>query len=129
MVPFWCREVEDFKRILNSDWPKRMQELLSSSGQERRTMPFSANGTGFRRRHDCMALFSCFDFFFPHMILLPSLTVDISNIICAWWFSFPFYLNPVEAERWFINRFFWTLPCSLSKFIYVLVYFSWWQGL
>ncbi|KAK4266846.1 hypothetical protein QN277_023712 [Acacia crassicarpa] len=46
------REVEDFKRILNSDWPKRMQELLSSSGQERKTMLFSTNGTSLPRRRD-----------------------------------------------------------------------------
>ncbi|XP_054784229.1 SKP1-like protein 21 [Prosopis cineraria] len=46
------REVEDFKRILNSDWPERMQELLSSSGQERKTMLFSTNGTSSLRRLD-----------------------------------------------------------------------------
>ncbi|XP_054783395.1 SKP1-like protein 21 isoform X2 [Prosopis cineraria] len=46
------REVEDFKRILNSDWPERMQELLSSSGHERKTIFFSTNGTSFLRRHD-----------------------------------------------------------------------------
>ncbi|KAG2709851.1 hypothetical protein I3843_05G235800 [Carya illinoinensis] len=32
------REVEDFARRLNSDWPERMQEILSL-GQERRLMP------------------------------------------------------------------------------------------
>ncbi|RYR15339.1 hypothetical protein Ahy_B04g072081 isoform B [Arachis hypogaea] len=37
------REVEDFARILNSDWPERMQELLSL-GQERKAMPFTSNG-------------------------------------------------------------------------------------
>ncbi|XP_052724359.1 SKP1-like protein 21 isoform X2 [Vigna angularis] len=42
------REVEDFARRLNSDWPERMQELLSS-GQERKTVLFTADG--FIRRH------------------------------------------------------------------------------
>ncbi|XP_028769268.1 SKP1-like protein 21 isoform X2 [Neltuma alba] len=46
------REVKDFERILNSDWPMRMQELLSSSGQERKTMLFSTNGASFLRRND-----------------------------------------------------------------------------
>ncbi|XP_022641738.1 SKP1-like protein 21 isoform X2 [Vigna radiata var. radiata] len=45
------REVEDFARRLNSDWPERMQELLSS-GQERKTVFFTADG--FIRRHACM---------------------------------------------------------------------------
>uniref|UniRef100_A0A6M2EHP7 SKP1 component dimerisation domain-containing protein n=1 Tax=Populus davidiana TaxID=266767 RepID=A0A6M2EHP7_9ROSI len=39
------REVEDFARILNSDWPERMQELLSL-GQERRPAQLSINGNG-----------------------------------------------------------------------------------
>ncbi|XP_057435652.1 SKP1-like protein 21 [Lotus japonicus] len=43
------REVEDFARRLNSDWPERMQELLSS-GQERNTMFFATNRTSFLRR-------------------------------------------------------------------------------
>ncbi|KAI4328798.1 hypothetical protein L6164_021126 [Bauhinia variegata] len=44
------REVEDFARRLNSDWPERMQEFLSS-GQERKTMLFSTNGNGFLKPH------------------------------------------------------------------------------
>ncbi|RYR15376.1 hypothetical protein Ahy_B04g072118 isoform B [Arachis hypogaea] len=47
------REVEDFARILNSDWPERMQELLSL-GQERKAMPFTSNGNSFLRRNACM---------------------------------------------------------------------------
>ncbi|KAI8021021.1 SKP1-like protein 21 [Camellia lanceoleosa] len=39
------REVEDFARRLNSDWPERMQEILSL-GQERRPVPISINGNG-----------------------------------------------------------------------------------
>ncbi|XP_043806081.1 SKP1-like protein 21 isoform X2 [Manihot esculenta] len=39
------REVEDFARRLNSDWPERMQEILSL-GQERRLVPLSMNGNG-----------------------------------------------------------------------------------
>ncbi|KAL3026692.1 hypothetical protein AAZX31_03G008000 [Glycine max] len=42
------REVEDFARRLNSDWPERMQELLSS-GKERETILFTTDG--FLRRH------------------------------------------------------------------------------
>lgn len=38
------REVEDFARRLNSDWPERMQQFLST-GQERR-LPLSINGNG-----------------------------------------------------------------------------------
>ncbi|KAI4355084.1 hypothetical protein L6164_003891 [Bauhinia variegata] len=51
------REVEDFARRLNSDWPERMQEFLSSD-QERKTMLFSTNGNGFLRRHTCMVAYS-----------------------------------------------------------------------
>ncbi|KAJ9139868.1 hypothetical protein P3X46_030563 [Hevea brasiliensis] len=39
------REVEDFARRLNSEWPERMQEILSL-GQERRLVPLSMNGNG-----------------------------------------------------------------------------------
>ncbi|XP_076948680.1 SKP1-like protein 21 [Bidens hawaiensis] len=39
------REVEDFARRLNSDWPERVQELLSL-GQERRPSLYSINGNG-----------------------------------------------------------------------------------
>ncbi|XP_058082012.1 SKP1-like protein 21 isoform X3 [Magnolia sinica] len=44
------REVEDFARRLNSDWPERMQELLFS-GQERRPVPISMNGNGSLQRY------------------------------------------------------------------------------
>ncbi|KAJ9171392.1 hypothetical protein P3X46_014769 [Hevea brasiliensis] len=39
------REVEDFARRLSSDWPERMQELLSL-GQGRRPVHFAINGNG-----------------------------------------------------------------------------------
>lgn len=55
----WHREVEDFARRLNSDWPERIQEFLSP-GQERKTMLFATNGNGFLRRNICMFfLFVC----------------------------------------------------------------------
>ncbi|OVA14013.1 SKP1 component [Macleaya cordata] len=44
------REVEDFARRLNSDWPERMQEILSL-GQEGRLAPISTNGNGPLRRY------------------------------------------------------------------------------
>lgn len=44
------REVEDFARRLNSDWPERMQEILSL-GQERRLVPNLINGNGPLRRY------------------------------------------------------------------------------
>ncbi|XP_050224797.1 SKP1-like protein 21 isoform X2 [Mercurialis annua] len=44
------REVEDFARRLNSDWPERMQEILSL-GQERKLVPLSINGNGSLRRY------------------------------------------------------------------------------
>ncbi|XP_050385358.1 SKP1-like protein 21 [Argentina anserina] len=44
------REVEDFARRLNSDWPQRMQEILSL-GQERRRAQFSINGNDSLRRY------------------------------------------------------------------------------
>ena len=40
--------MEDFARRLNSDWPERMQEILSL-GQERRHLPISMNGDGSTR--------------------------------------------------------------------------------
>ncbi|CAL1379615.1 unnamed protein product [Linum trigynum] len=49
------REVEDFARRLNSDWPERMQELLSL-GQDRSPVHFSSNGNGSlrKKRRDLM---------------------------------------------------------------------------
>ncbi|XP_042046403.1 SKP1-like protein 21 isoform X3 [Salvia splendens] len=44
------REVEDFARRLNSDWPEIMQEVLSR-GQERRPLPLTVNGNGSLRRY------------------------------------------------------------------------------
>ncbi|XP_026664368.2 SKP1-like protein 21 isoform X3 [Phoenix dactylifera] len=44
------REVEDFARRLNSDWPERMQEILSLS-QERRAVPNLMNGNGSLQRY------------------------------------------------------------------------------
>ncbi|MQM12945.1 hypothetical protein Taro_045870 [Colocasia esculenta] len=44
------REVEDFARRLNSDWPERMQQILSVS-QESRLLPLSVNGNGSLRRY------------------------------------------------------------------------------
>ncbi|KAK6142800.1 hypothetical protein DH2020_023148 [Rehmannia glutinosa] len=43
------REVEDFARRLNSDWPERMQEILFL-GQERRPLQLSTNGNGSLRK-------------------------------------------------------------------------------
>lgn len=51
----YCREVEDFARRLNSDWPERMQEILSL-GQERRAVPKSMNGNGSTQRYTSMLL-------------------------------------------------------------------------
>ncbi|KMZ67279.1 SKP1-like protein 21 [Zostera marina] len=39
------REVEDFARRLNSDWPERMKEIFSLS-QDRSSIPSSLNGNG-----------------------------------------------------------------------------------
>ncbi|CAI0424896.1 unnamed protein product [Linum tenue] len=47
------REVEDFARRLNSDWPERMQELLSL-GQDRSPVHFSSNGNGSLRKNRSM---------------------------------------------------------------------------
>lgn len=44
------REVEDFARRLNSDWPERMQEILSL-GQDGRSTTISVNGNGCLRRY------------------------------------------------------------------------------
>ncbi|KAM1286697.1 hypothetical protein FF1_000672 [Malus domestica] len=52
-------EVEDFARRLNSDWPERMQEILSL-GQERRPVPFSINRNSSVRRYACYKCFTCF---------------------------------------------------------------------
>lgn len=38
------REVEDFARRLNSDWPERVQEILSL-GQERKLLPINGNSS------------------------------------------------------------------------------------
>ncbi|KAL1546275.1 SKP1-like protein 21, variant 2 [Salvia divinorum] len=44
------REVEDFARRLNSDWPEIMQGILSR-GQERKPLPLTVNGNGSLRRY------------------------------------------------------------------------------
>nr|XP_043620516.1 SKP1-like protein 21 [Erigeron canadensis] len=46
------REVEDFARRLNSDWPERVQELLSL-GQERRPSLYTVNGNGTSAKRSC----------------------------------------------------------------------------
>ncbi|XP_057817951.1 SKP1-like protein 21 isoform X1 [Cryptomeria japonica] len=38
---YYCREVEDFARRLNSDWPERMQEILASGQDQRKNLPSS----------------------------------------------------------------------------------------
>ncbi|KAI3449199.1 hypothetical protein Pfo_005864 [Paulownia fortunei] len=43
------REVEDFARRLNSDWPERMQEILFL-GQERKPLQLNTNGNGSLRK-------------------------------------------------------------------------------
>ncbi|TQD99436.1 hypothetical protein C1H46_014910 [Malus baccata] len=48
------REVEDFARRLNSDWPERMQEILSL-GQERKLAPIDINGNGSAHRYKSMS--------------------------------------------------------------------------
>ncbi|XP_074291511.1 SKP1-like protein 21 [Silene latifolia] len=45
------REVEDFARRLNSDWPERMQEILSL-GQGRSLTSISLNGNGSTQRNN-----------------------------------------------------------------------------
>ncbi|RVX09950.1 hypothetical protein CK203_012846 [Vitis vinifera] len=56
------REVEDFERILNSDWPERMQEILSL-GRERK--PINGNGS-LSRDVSCFTVplltYNCFRF-------------------------------------------------------------------
>ncbi|GKU96748.1 hypothetical protein SLEP1_g9949 [Rubroshorea leprosula] len=47
------REVEDFARRLNSDWPERMHEILSL-GPERNPVNFAINGNGSVRRYASM---------------------------------------------------------------------------
>ncbi|KAK0582187.1 hypothetical protein LWI29_022554 [Acer saccharum] len=44
------REVEDFARRLNSDWPERMQEILSL-GQDMKALHHSSNGNGTIRKY------------------------------------------------------------------------------
>ncbi|KAI4363650.1 hypothetical protein MLD38_019840 [Melastoma candidum] len=48
------REVEDFARRLNSDWPERIQEILSS-GPERKLVPISIDGDASSHR-PCISL-------------------------------------------------------------------------
>ncbi|OIW19915.1 hypothetical protein TanjilG_28894, partial [Lupinus angustifolius] len=59
------REVEDFARRLNSNWPERMQDFLSP-GRERKTPLLTSDRTSFLSRHACM--FSVF-LYFPLFIL------------------------------------------------------------
>lgn len=70
----WFREVEDFARRLNSDWPQRMQEIRSL-GQERRRAQFSINGNDSLRRYACMFLFPChlfsFSWFYLFLLFYP----------------------------------------------------------
>lgn len=44
------REVEDFARRLNSDWPERMQEILSL-GHDMKPLRHSTKGNGTIRRY------------------------------------------------------------------------------
>ncbi|KAI5421796.1 SKP1-like protein 20 [Lathyrus oleraceus] len=63
------REVEDFARRLNSDWPERIKDFLSST-QERKTMLLTTtNGNGCLRRHACMLLPCISIFYLNHHVL------------------------------------------------------------
>lgn len=92
VVTFWCREVEDFARRLNSDWPERMQEFLTS-GQERNTMLFSTHGTGFLRRHACMLLL----YVSVLSVMLSSWTICVKTFI---FLLFPFLFSITEKFGW-----------------------------
>ncbi|XP_026656531.1 SKP1-like protein 21 isoform X1 [Phoenix dactylifera] len=59
------REVEDFARRLNSDWPERMQEILSLS-QERRAVPNFVNGNGSLRGYTGTVGISLRQYPLPH---------------------------------------------------------------
>ncbi|XP_057497844.1 SKP1-like protein 21 isoform X2 [Actinidia eriantha] len=85
------REVEDFARRLNSDWPERMQEILSLSQQRGGQYLISINGNSTARRcasmcsfhppkpqtraHACIylaasVLISALLYLFPHLALI-----------------------------------------------------------
>ncbi|GFP91509.1 skp1-like protein 21 [Phtheirospermum japonicum] len=57
------REVEDFARRLNSDWPERMQAILSL-GQQRRPLQLTINGNGSLRRLTSTICFSVYLFIY-----------------------------------------------------------------
>uniref|UniRef100_A0AB38Z7S2 SKP1 family n=1 Tax=Paeonia suffruticosa TaxID=45171 RepID=A0AB38Z7S2_PAESU len=94
------REVEDFARRLNSDWPERMQEILSL-GQERGPVSTSINGNGSLGRYAKNEFF-----FFPVEIfgrLSSSLTLffNFSSFLTLFfhlmWFRY-FYTTRIEPE-------------------------------
>ncbi|PNY08194.1 SKP1-like protein 21-like [Trifolium pratense] len=62
------REVEDFARRLNCDWPERIKDFFSSA-QERKTMLSTTNGNGFLRRHACKLLPRVSVFYLTHHVL------------------------------------------------------------
>lgn len=82
----WHREVEDFTRRLNSDWPERMQEFFSS-GQERKTMVFTTYENGSLRRNACMPFSGGFRDF------------TYTSIIYFLFLSFPAPFNVVLTEK------------------------------
>lgn len=57
-----CREVEDFARRLNSDWPERVQEILSL-GEDTRTGSNLINGNGSARKYTDTGQVGFFFFF------------------------------------------------------------------
>lgn len=67
---YFLREVEDFARRLNSDWPERVQELLSI-GQERRPTLYSINGNGCSTRCSSMYTFLIFQPFIYLLFVFP----------------------------------------------------------
>lgn len=69
-----CREVEDFARRLNSDWPERMREILSLS-QDRSSIPSSLNGNGSFGR--CAGIFT-----FLGVLLIYSTQNHVSLFLC-----------------------------------------------
>lgn len=78
------REVEDFARRLNSDWPERMQEILSL-GQERRRIPMAIHGNGSLSRYPSKLPFLFF------MFIMGVCFVFSSSLL--WWFEILYMLS------------------------------------
>lgn len=114
---FSCREVEDFARRLNSNWPERMQIL--SLGQDRRLVPISMNSNGSTRL--CTSMFFLLS---SQYLLLEPYLLPLVSVRSIW----EFFSGSISSNKtWLrlrLDKQLWYFSCICQLFSRTCA-FSW----